>query len=34
MKSSPGLGTTVMLSIPLVETRESIQGSTETLPNV
>jgi signal transduction histidine kinase len=31
VKSSPGLGTTVMFAIPLVETRKSIEGSIETL---
>ena len=33
IKSSPGLGTTVMFSIPLAETRDSIEGSNETLSN-
>ncbi len=33
IKSSPGLGTTVMFSIPLVETRESIEGPRKTLSN-
>lgn len=31
IKSSPGLGTTVMFAIPLVEKTESMEGSTKTL---
>jgi signal transduction histidine kinase len=33
IKSSPGLGTTVMFSIPLVQTEESIEGPTKTFSN-
>ena len=34
IKSSPGLGTTVMVAIPLVGTREATNVSTETLSNI
>jgi signal transduction histidine kinase len=33
IKSSPGLGTTVSFAVPLMETRESIEGSMKSLPN-
>jgi signal transduction histidine kinase len=34
IKSSPGLGTTISFAIPLMETRESIEASMETLSNI
>jgi Signal transduction histidine kinase len=34
IKSSPGLGTTVSFAVPLMETKESIEASMETLSNI